>query len=91
MQQKLFELWDDQGPMPAPTNQEIIILMYPKVTQEAETIFLLGIFMELVGKQKELFVGTVKGVFQAKVSQIASRAAPEIHFPQGWLQGRGLG
>ena len=40
------------------------MLMYPKVAQEAETIFLLGIFMELVdrevvGKQKELLVGTV--------------------------------
>ena len=72
------------------------MLMYPKITQEAETIFLLGIYMELVdrevvGKQKELLVGTVKGVFQARVSQIPSRAAPEIHFPQGWLQGGGLG
>ena len=96
VRQKLLVLWGDQGPLTAPTNQEIIMLMYPKVTQEAETIFLLGIFMELVdrevvGKHKELLVGTVKGVFQAKVSQIASRAAPELHFPQGWLQGGGLG
>ena len=36
-------------------------------------------------------LGTVKRVFQAKVSQIASRAAPELHFPQGWLHGGGLG
>ena len=62
------------------------MLMYPNVAQEAETILLLVIFMELVdrevvGKQKELLVGIVKGVFQAKVSQIVSRAAPELHFP----------
>ena len=90
MRQKLIELWGDPGLVPAPTNQEIITLMFQRVAQEAETIFLLGVFMELVdrevvGKQKELMVGTVRGVLQAKVSQIASRAAPEIHLPQGWL------
>ena len=40
---------------------------------------------DVVGKHKELLVGTVRGVLQAKVSHIASRAAPEIHLPQGWL------
>ena len=30
-------------------------------------------------------VSTVRGVLQAKVKHIASRAAPEIHFPLGWL------
>ena len=38
------------------------MLMYSKVIQEAETVFLLGIFMELVdrevvGKQMELLAG----------------------------------
>ena len=51
------------------------MLMYPKVTQEAETIFLLGTFMELVdrevvGKQKELLVGIVRGVLRAKLAHI---------------------
>ena len=90
MRQKLIQLWGDPGLVPAPTNQDIIMLMFPRVGQEAETIFLLGVFMDLVdrdvvGKQKGLLVGTVRGVLQAKVSQIASRAAPEIHLPQGWL------
>ena len=57
------------------------MLMFPRVAQEAESIFLLGVFMELVdrevvGKRKELLVVTVRGVLQAKVSQIASRATP---------------
>ena len=51
------------------------MLMFPKVTQEAETIFLLCTFMELVdtevvGKQKELLVGRVKGVLRAKLAHI---------------------
>ena len=49
---------------------------------EAEAAFLLGTCMELVYteaviNQKELLVGTVKGVLRAKVGQVASRAAPE--------------
>ena len=31
--------------------------------------------IEVAGKQKELLMGTVKVVFQAKVGQMASRAA----------------
>ena len=41
---------------------------------------------EVVAKQKELMVGTPKGVLKAKVEHMASRAVPEIHFPHGWLQ-----
>ena len=90
MRQKLIELWGDPGLVPAPTYEEIIMLMFPRVAQEAGKIFLLGVFIELVdrevvGKQKELLVGTVRGVLQAKVSQNASIAAPEIQLPQGWL------
>ena len=60
------------------------------MSREAEAAFLLGNYMELVdievtAKQKELLVGTVKGVLRAKVGQLTSRAAPEINFPQGWL------
>ena len=47
------------------------MLMYPKVTQEAETIFLLELVdREVVGKQKELLVGRVKGVLRAKLAHI---------------------
>ena len=66
------------------------MLMYPRCRREAEAAFLLGTYMELVdnevvGKQKELMVGTVRGVLRAKVEHMASRAVPEIHFPLGWL------
>ena len=66
------------------------MLTYSKSRWEAEALLLLGTYMELVDrdavtKQKELLVGTVKGVLRAKVGQMASRAAPEVIFPQGWL------
>ena len=90
VREKGVEPLSDQGPMPALTNTELIMLTYPRCWREAEAAFLLGNYMELVDtevtvKQKELLVGTVKGVLRAKVGQITSRAAPEIHFPQGWL------
>ena len=87
---KLIELLSDQGSAPVVTNTELIMLMYPKCRREAEAAFLICTFMELVerevaGKQKELMMGTVRGVLRAKVEQISSRAAPEILFPLGWL------
>ena len=86
----MIELLSDQGSAPVVTNTELIMLMYPKCRREAQAAFLICTFMELVerevaGKQKELMMGTVRGVLRAKVEQISSRAAPEILFPLGWL------
>jgi hypothetical protein len=60
-------LLSDQGAAPALSNTELLMLMYPRCRREAEVAFLLGTYMELVdkevvGKQKELMVGTVRGV-----------------------------
>ena len=90
LRQKLKELLSDQGPAPVVSNIELLMLMYPKCRREAEVVFLLCAFMELVHrevsvKQKELMVGTVRGVIRAKVEQLSSRAAPDIHLPLGWL------
>ena len=90
LREKLIELLSDQGPEPALSNTELLMLMYPRCRREAEVAFLLGTNMELVdtevvGKQKELMVGTVRGVLRAKVGHNASRAVPEIHLPLGWL------
>jgi hypothetical protein len=90
LQEKLIELLSDQGPLPALSNTELLMPMYPRCRREAEAAFLLGTYMELVdkemvGKQKELMVGTVRGVLRAKVEQLTSRAVPEIHLPLGWL------
>ena len=65
------------------------MLMYPRCRKEAEVIFLLSTYTELVdreavGKQKELMLGTLRGVLRAKADQLGSRAVPEIHFPPGW-------
>ena len=87
---KVMELVSDQGPAPVVSNTELIMLMYPKCRREAEVAFLLSTYMDLVdrevtGKQKELMVGTVRGVLRAKVEQLTSRAAPQINFPPGWI------
>lgn len=86
----MTELLSDQGPAPLVSNIELLMLMYPKCRRDAEVAFLLCTFMELadrevVGKRKELMVGTVRGVLGAKVEQISSRAAPDINFLPGWL------
>ena len=39
---------------------------------------------EAIGKQKELMVGTVRGVLRAKVEQTKVRAVPQINFPLNW-------
>ena len=90
LRHKLIELLSDQGPVPALSNFELIMLMYPKCRQEAEATFLLGTYMELVdnevtSRQKELLVGTLRGVLGAKLRHMASRAVPEIYLPLNWL------
>ena len=90
LREKLKELLSDQGPAPALSNTELLMLMYPRCRREAEAAFLLGTYLELVdkevvSKQKELMVGTVRGVLRAKVENMTSRAVPDIHFPLGWL------
>ena len=89
LRDKVLELMSDQGPAPPVSNTELIMLMYPKCRKEAEVAFLLCTYMELVdreaiGKQKELMVGTVRGVLRAKVEQTKIRAVPQINFPLNW-------
>ena len=61
---KLIEVLSDQGPAPALSNTELLMMMYPRCRQEAEAAFLLSTCLELVdkvvlAKQKELMVGTI--------------------------------
>ena len=65
-----MELLNDQGSVPAPNTHEIFVLMYFR--KENEVIFILGTYMELVdreviGKQMELLVETVRGVPGANI------------------------
>ena len=90
VREKVMELLGDQEPAPALNNTQLIMLMYPRSMREVEVAFLIGTYMDLVDqevviKQKELMVGTVKGVLRAKVGSLTSRAVPEIYFPPGWL------
>ena len=82
-----MELLSDQGPAPALTITELIMLMYPRFRQEAEVAFLICMYVDgdVVSGQKELLVGTVKGVLRAKIEYLSSRAVPQVHFPVGLL------
>ena len=55
---KVIEMMSDQGRAPAVSNTELLMFMYPRCRREAEVIFLLSTYKEMVdreavGKQKE--------------------------------------
>jgi hypothetical protein len=90
IKQKMLYLMSDQGPVLAASNTEIILLMYPTCRKEVECTFLLETFIELVDrevicKQKELLINTVKGVLRARLEQNHNRAVPEVLLPMNWL------
>ena len=63
---------------------DILMLMFPKNTKEAEVMFVLGNYVELVdretiGKEKELLVCNLLGYLRAKSEQVKARAVPEIY------------
>ena len=65
------------------SNLEIIMLMYPKCRQGVELIFLFGTFLELVdkeviSKQKELLVNTLRGVLRPRLESNTNRAVPPV-------------
>ena len=81
---KLLELLADQGVLPLISNTDILMLMFPKNTKEAEVMFVLGNYVELVdretiGKEKELLVCNLLGYLSAKSEQVKARAVPEIN------------
>ena len=78
-----MELLSEQEPAQLLSNTQLIMLMYPRSMREVEAAFLIGTYMDLVDrevviKQKELMVSTVKGVLRAKVSTLMNRDVPEI-------------
>jgi hypothetical protein len=88
--QKLMELLADGGPAVVTTNKEIIMQMYPSCRKEVEVSFILGTFLEQVHKEvmlkeKELLVNTLKGVLRSRLTQNRSRAVPDVLLPQNWL------
>ena len=90
LREKVIEMMSDQGPAPDISNTELLMFMYPRCRREAEVIFLLSTYKELVdreevGKQKELMLGTLRGVLRSKLEQLRSRNVPNIYFPPVWL------
>ena len=58
---------------------------------DIDAVGILGTFIDIdaVGKQKELLLGTVKGVLGAKLRHLPSRSVLEVHLPRNWfLQGQ---
>ena len=79
-----MELLSRQGPPPVVSNENIILAMFPKCTQESEVLFLLGNFIEMVdkdviNKQKELRVESMLGVIEAKLQFVKSKAVPQLY------------
>ena len=71
------------GPAPVVSDEDIILAMFPKCMQETECLFLLGNYMQLVdkevvAKQKELLVDTLRGVLEAKLETVKTRAVPKL-------------
>ena len=78
-----MELLSSLGPAPITSDEEIILAMYPKCMQETECLFLLGNYIQLVdkevvAKQKELLVDTLRGVLEAKLETVKTRAVPQL-------------
>ena len=64
--------------------------MYPSCRKEVEVSFLLGTFLEQVHKEvmlkeKELLVHTLKGVLKSRLTQNKIRAVPDVLLRQNWL------
>lgn len=83
VRKKLMELLSRLGPPPVVTNEEIVLVMFPKSTQEAEALFILGNYMQLVdqdvvNKQKVLRVDSMLGVLQEKMEFVKTRAVPQL-------------
>ena len=90
LREKVIKMMSDHGPAPDLSNTELLLFIYPRCRREAEVIFLLTTYKELVdseavGKQKELLLGSLRGVLRAKAEQLGRRAVPKVHFPTGWL------
>ena len=65
-------------------HEDMILVMFPKCTQEPEVLFLLGNFIQMVdkdviNKQKELRVDSMLGVIEAKLQFVKCRAVPQLH------------
>ena len=79
-----MELLSRQGPPPVVSNEDMILAMFPKCTQEPEVLFLLGNFIqmvdkEVINKQKELRVDSMLGVIEAKLQFVKSKAVPQLY------------
>ena len=78
-----MELLSRLGTAPVVSDEDIILAMFPKCMQETECLFLLGNYMQLVdkevvAKQKELLVDTLRGVLEAKLETVKTRAVPKL-------------
>ena len=80
---QILELVTELGPPLAISDTDIVMAMFPTFRFENECVFILGVYMELVdrevvSKQKELVVNCLLGVLKVKISNIRSRAVPQI-------------
>ena len=83
VRRKVIRLLSRLGPPPIVSCEELILVMFPRCTEETEVMFLLGNYIELVdknavNKQKVLRVDSMKGVLEAKMEFVKVRAVPQL-------------
>ena len=67
------------------TNEEFILLQYPKDTMDPECVWLIGNYIEVVdsfavGKNRKLILDQLKGILRGRLQRISGRAViqPQI-------------
>ena len=78
-----MEMVSELEPPAVVSNTDIIMAQFPTCRQEAECIFILGNYIELVdseavSKQKELLPDTLVGVIKSRLVLMRSRAVPQV-------------
>ena len=82
VRKKVMELLGRLGPPPVVSNEEFILAMFPKCTEETSVMFILGNYIQVVdddavNKQKELREDSMLGVLEAKLQYLKTRAVPQ--------------
>ena len=82
VRKKVMGLLARLGPPPVVSNEEFILAMFPKSTEETTVMFILGNYIQLVdsdavNKQKEIREDSMLGVFEAKLQFLKTRAVPQ--------------
>ena len=89
VRKKVLQLLGRLGPPLVVSNEEIILAMFPKYTEESAVMFILGNYLQLVdddavNKQKMLREDSMLAIFEAKLQFVKTRAVPQPYINLRW-------